>query len=96
MSQRQLDGAYSTGELAVPLEELASPEALWPGRIGYVALDHLIDGSSLGPMALRTLCEEYAEVASVPAAFEAAFGTPLPEFYAEPHLAGADPRAVRG
>lgn len=63
-----------------PLSEIDN-SGVWPGHIGYLALDFAMNGTSNGLMGLRTICTEVAAGATREAAFKTAFGIELPEFY---------------
>ena len=54
-----------------------------PGRIGALALSRLVPSAPNGMLSLRTICEEVAAGATVPEAFETAFGVSLEDFYAD-------------
>ena len=79
-----LGAAFETGQMSWPLQEFgAVTSPIWPGHIGYVALNRLLETAPEGILALRTICEEVVAGAPVPAAFNTAFGVPLDQFYDE-------------
>lgn len=79
----QLNSAIYAGEADVPLESLEGPGSpLWPGHIGYLAVEKLVSGSSLGPLSVRRVCEQIRNGLSVNQAFENAFGVTKSNFYA--------------
>ena len=77
----QLSAAASTAEADVPLGSLESSQGIWPGHIGYLAVEYLVALAPEGPLAVRTICEEVARGASVDEAFEHAFGISKIDFY---------------
>lgn len=77
----QLSSAIFTGEADVPLESLEMSQGLWPGHVGYLAIEFLVLESSSGPMAIRTICEDVGNGVSVDQAFADAFGMTKAYFY---------------
>lgn len=67
-------------EWYTPLNEV-DQAGVWPGDIGYLALEFAMNGTANGLTALRTICIEVAAGATSEAAFKTAFGIELPEFY---------------
>ena len=74
--------AISSNETSVPLDSLVEHGRIWPGDVGYIAVDLLVRSNRDRILSLRTLCEEVGDGASVPDAFETAFGVSLDDFYA--------------
>jgi hypothetical protein len=56
---------------------------IWPGHVGYLAVDRLVQAAPNGLLAVRIVCEQVAAGATVPAAFNTAFGTSLDDFYTD-------------
>ncbi|MES2128645.1 MAG: DUF4214 domain-containing protein [Pseudomonadota bacterium] len=84
LRQFMLQAAYATGELGAPLRDFGGTSApLWPGHIGYLALDRLVHSAPLGMRSVRTVCEQVAAGASVASAFRGAFGIELEAFYTQ-------------
>ena len=92
--QRRIDvidhmthSARVTGQLDRPFQDFAEGSirdiGIHPGHVGYLAVARLVESSPNGILSLRTICEEVADGASVPVAFETAFGISLDDFYAE-------------
>ena len=75
--------AISSNETSVPLDSLVEHGRIWPGDVGYIAVDLLVRSNRDRILSLRTLCEEVGDGASVPDAFETAFGVSLDDFYAD-------------
>ena len=79
----ELNGARGA-ETDKPLEQFGSSQtSAWPGHVGYLAIDWLIDESPNGRMALRVLAQEIANGASTKKAFATAFGIELDDFYGQ-------------
>ena len=79
-----LSNAVRTGQMGRPLTAFGGVTSdLWPGHVGYLALERLVPQAPLGLRSLRVVCEEVAVGASVPAAFATAFGVSLDIFYAD-------------
>ncbi len=82
-----LFSARVTGQLDRALPDFAKGAirdiGIWPGHIGFLALHRLAPSASDGILSLRTFCEDVGQGASVPEAFEAAFGVSLEDFYAD-------------
>ena len=77
----QLSSAIFTGEADVPLESLEMSQGLWPGHVGYLAIEFLVSESLSGQMAIRTLCEDVGNGISVDQAFADVFGMTKAYFY---------------
>lgn len=73
-----LNGALQD-QLRTPLDKVD----VWPGHVGFVAIDWLVDTSPNGLMSLRILGEEVGKGTRVDAAFRKAFGLELSDFYAQ-------------
>ena len=82
-----LSRARGSGELSRPLRDFAEGAirdiGIWPGHVGFVALHRIAPSAPGGILSLRELCEEVGDGASVPDAFETAFGVSLDDFYAD-------------
>lgn len=79
-----LESANNTGELSVPLREFGgTTAALWPGRVGYLAVDYLVSRAPAGIGAVRIICEQVAAGATTAAAFRTAFGVDMESFYTD-------------
>ena len=82
-----LSRARGSGEFSRPLRDFAEgaigDSGIWPGHVGFLALHRIVPSALGGILSLRTLCEEVGDGASVPAAFETAFGVSLDDFYAD-------------
>ena len=82
VTQYQLNASIFTGEASQPLQDLESqPAPIWPGHIGYLAVQWLVSNSDAGLMSLRVICEEVAAERSLADAFVVAFGIQKSEFY---------------
>lgn len=77
----QLSSAIYTGEANVPLESLEQANGLWPGHIGYLAVERLVTYYAGTPLSLRTLCQKVGQGESVDQAFQEVFGISKDEFY---------------
>jgi hypothetical protein len=77
----QLSSAIFTGEADVPLESLEMSQGLWPGHVGYLAIEFLAAESLSGPMSIRTICEDVGNGISVDQAFYDVFGMTKEYFY---------------
>ena len=79
--------SLSSGALGRPLRDFAKGAirdiGIHPGNVGALALHRLVQSAPGGILSLRTLCEEVGDGASVPDAFETAFGVSLDDFYAD-------------
>ena len=79
--------ARGSGELSRPLRDFGEGAirdiGIWPGHVGFLALHRIVPSAPGGILSLRTLCEEVWDGASVPDAFETAFGVSLDGFYAD-------------
>ena len=82
-----LSRARGSGAFSRPLRDFAEGAigdiGIWPGHVGFLALHRIVPSAPVGILSLRTLCEEVGNGASVPAAFETAFGVSLDDFYAD-------------
>jgi hypothetical protein len=76
-----INTASFSGEAITPLQDLERSSTVWPGHIGYLAIDHLAVRAPNGPTSIRTVCERVAAGSSVDQAFENAFGVTKAEFY---------------
>ncbi|GAB3454063.1 hypothetical protein GCM10027321_04930 [Massilia terrae] len=82
--QFMLQSADYTGELGMPLRQLGGTSAaVWPGHIGYLAIDYLVGRAPAGIGAVRILCEQVAAGATTAAAFRTAFGVDMDSFYTD-------------
>ena len=82
-----LSAARGTGQFDRPLRDFGEGAirdiGIWPGHVGFVALHRIVPSAPGGILSSRTLCEEVGDGASVPDAFETAFGVSLDDFYAD-------------
>ena len=79
-----LFSAQDTGQLDRSLRDFGGTTAdIWPGHVGYLAVDRLVQAAPNGLLAVRIVCEQVAAEATVPAAFNTAFGVSLDDFYAD-------------
>ena len=82
-----LSRARGSGELSRPLRDFGEGAirdiGIWPGHVGFLALHRIAPSAPKGILSLRTLCEEVGDGASVPDAFETAFGVSFYDFYAD-------------
>ncbi len=77
-----LTAARSEGQLSRPLRDFAGTSYdIWPSRVGFIAVDDLVQSAPGGVLSMRTFCEEVAGGASTPEAFNTAFGAGLDDFY---------------
>ena len=81
VSEFMKSAARRSGEADVPLASLEDNSPVWPGHIGYLALEWLIGQTTLGGEPLGTLCTLVASRVSVDAAFEQVFGITRNQFY---------------
>jgi len=83
----ELNGAISTGEAARPLQALEDSNqagaGLWPGHLGYIAVEYLVSRAQTGVLALRTVCVEVGQKVAIDDAFIHAFGISRTQFYSE-------------
>jgi hypothetical protein len=63
------------------LEYLRGPTIVWPGHIGYLAVEYLVSNAPTGPLSLRTICELVANGVALDEAFARAFGISKQAFY---------------
>jgi hypothetical protein len=77
---QQYYGAKSTGEFSVPLE-LVDATNIWPGHVGYLAVEYLVSRSPSGLLSLRTVCESVAAGSTLDQAFQRAFGQSKDDLY---------------
>jgi hypothetical protein len=61
--------------------DLANLGNIWPGDIGFVAVNMLVDLSSDGQIILRDICEKIGSGQSFVQAFSQVYGFTLSEFY---------------
>lgn len=78
--------AKSTGQLDVPLQSLENSPDLWPGHVGYLAIERLVSQAPTRNLSLKTLCglvDAGLPNASsrVEQAFQQAFGQTKNNFY---------------
>jgi hypothetical protein len=62
---------------------LEQTQGLWPGHIGYLAVELLASRSPRGLLSLRDVCQGVAAGLAVDQAFLAAMGISKADFYAE-------------
>ena len=75
-----LDGAKQSNETSRPLKSYTrSP--VWPGHVGYAAINWLVDESPNGKMSIRILATEFAAGKSTKEAFIKAFNIEPDSFY---------------
>lgn len=80
----QTSASVATGELAQTLESLGTTStSVWPGHIGYLAIDWLVDESPHGLTSLRILTDRIAAGDTTAQAFKTAFDIDLDDFYAQ-------------
>lgn len=78
----QLSSARFTGELARPLRDFATQNyPVWPGHVGYLAIERLLQNAPEDLSPLRKLCTAVAGGSTVSAAFFTAFGVAQDSFY---------------
>jgi hypothetical protein len=74
--------AKITGQSNYSLSQLEDyPVPIFPGNIGYMAVDNLVQRSPNGMVGLRTVCENVAAGATREQAFQQAFGISRTDFY---------------
>ncbi len=73
--------AESTGQLSVPLSSLEHPAPIYPGHVGYIAVDNLVSRAPSGYLSLRTICESVGAGTSLNQAFQNEFGVSMSDFY---------------
>lgn len=88
MTKRDVDRFEMNGasdhkqETRYPLKELGSSQTpVWPGHIGYLAMDWLVSESPNGRASIRVLQDELVRTNSVKQAFKAAFAIEMYDFY---------------
>lgn len=74
------DGARQSKETSSPLKDYWR-DSVWPGHVGYVAINWLVAESPKGKLSLRLLATDIAAGMSTKAAFADAFDIELDEFY---------------
>lgn len=74
-------GGARGGEDAVALQSLEQSRGLWPGHIGFLAVENLVARSPYGPRSLRVVCQQVADGAGIDDAFLSAFGVTRTDFY---------------
>jgi hypothetical protein len=77
----QLNSAVYTGEADVPLQSLEQAQGLWPGHVGYLAVELLVSRSPHGRLSLRNVCQSAGAGGSTEQAFQEAMGLSRAEFY---------------
>lgn len=94
--ESELSIASSSGQLDVPLEQLASPHApTWPGNVGHIAVDRLVVLAPQGLLAISNICDLVANSNTVRSAFRTAFGISLEEFYSSFDAHDADKDGIQ-
>lgn len=78
-----LNSSKGTGELKYPLKYYENGTNIWPGHIGYLAVEYLVAHSPSGILSLRHVCEYIAQGHGASKSFEMAFGISLEDFYQE-------------
>ena len=75
--------ARNTGQTDVPLQSLERGSGLWPGHIGYLAMEWLVNQAPGGIGSLARLCilTDVDLRNPVDTAFEQAFGISIADFY---------------
>lgn len=79
-----LSSAEFTGESYDPLQSFEPTNRkvwIWPGHIGYIAIDYLISETKVEPIALRFICEQTMPGMSAERAFKNVFGISKQDFY---------------
>jgi len=80
----QVESAIATCEMCYPLKELDKTNTpVWPGHIGYLAIDYLLKTTESDQIALRTICEQVGDGIAVDDAFQDVFGISKKDFYIE-------------
>jgi hypothetical protein len=77
-----LQASEGTDEALAPLESLEHG-TVWPGHIGYLAIDYLVSKAPKGILSLRIICEQVGQGVPVEDAFNSAFGISKQDFYKE-------------
>lgn len=67
------------GQLVDSLD--AEPSSLWPGDVGFLAVDWLVSESPVGALSLRTFGQELGRSGQLAESFQDAFGIGLNDFY---------------
>jgi hypothetical protein len=73
--------AKNAGQTDIPLQTFESDPPTWPGHIGYLAVDWLVNQSPVGIQSLANICTLVASGNSGDDAFEQAFGIAKADFY---------------
>lgn len=79
-----LEAAIRTGEIEERLQDLeyiGEPYEIWPGDIGYLAVERIVSRYADGVGAIRAHCEAIADGVSRGRAFKQAFGIRKTRFY---------------
>jgi hypothetical protein len=86
----QVNAAIATGEAEAPLQSLEDAQGLWPGHVGYLAVELLASRSPHGLLAVREVCQGVAAGEAADEAFENSMGITRADFYAQfpSYLAG--------
>lgn len=80
-----LNNAVTDGQAAqslATLEYIGLPYGIWPGNIGYLAIEDLTNRAPGGVLSLRTHCEALAQGVERDQAFLTAFGISKASYYA--------------
>ncbi len=77
------NAAKNTGELGLPLQALEANGLglVWPGHVGYLAVDYLITESKQRTLSLRLICEQIANGETIDNAFKNVFGITRKDSY---------------
>ena len=81
--QWMISTAMYVGSADIPLDELEINSAVWPGHIGYLAVEWLVDQAPGGLQSLVDVCTKVGSGSSADEAFEQAFGIYKADFYNE-------------
>ncbi|MGH2396286.1 MAG: hypothetical protein ACRDF5_04120 [bacterium] len=84
VGRSQLTAAISSGQMGAGLrglEYLKQTYVIWPGNLGYLAVEMLVRNAPAGPISLRRHCLEVRSQGGVDQAFVRAFGTSKAAFY---------------
>ena len=73
--------AQNSGQADIPLQSLETNSPVWPGEIGYLAVERLVDQAPGGVQSLANVCTKVGSGSSADEAFEQAFGISKANFY---------------
>lgn len=73
--------AKGSGQLSVPLRLLEHPAPIYPGHVGYLAVERLIAQAPSAYLSLRTICESVGSGSNLDQAFQSVFGQSISNFY---------------